>query len=162
MSRSGLGGPTPLHTLLDHLPHGEAVFAELSFLQVLAGRQLEIVLVSRRRRGRIQGLLGAWGCRCIHERESGPALERLRLRHADAVLVALTAPERDTLARSIADLDRPRRGPWPRLIALVAGRRDAEAARRAGYHEVLVEPVSETELQGVLLGLAADVGEVER
>jgi hypothetical protein len=94
------------------------VYAELSFLRMLAGRELEVVLVSSRRRGRVQGLLGAWGCRCVHERECGPALERLRAGAPDAVLAALPAPELESLARSIAALDRPRRGPWPRLLAL--------------------------------------------
>jgi hypothetical protein len=55
----------------------------------------------------------------------------------------------------------PGLAPYGRSATLAADDRAAEAARRCGYHEVLAEPLSTTELQGVLLGLAADVGEVE-
>ena len=139
--------------------NGTDPLPELPSLGGLAGRRLSILLLTRRRRRRIEGLLAAYGCWYRHLRESAPALEFVDGERPDALIVDLPRSDRDAVAAKIGA--RGSGAPSPRLIALVSDRSQAEAARRAGYAETLIEPLSLAELQGALLGLAADVADAE-
>lgn len=130
---------------------------DFPFLGCLAGRRLSVLLVTRRPRGRLEGLLAACGCQYRHVRESARAVELLRDEPPDAVIVDLQPAQRDALAIGISAPKH--QGRVPCLIAIVSDCGEAEAARRAGYVETLAEPLSLVELQGVLLGLAADVAD---
>ena len=73
------------------------------------------------------------------------------------MIVELPRRERDAVAAALCAP--PGEARRPCLIALVSDCLDAEAARRAGYDETIAQPLSLVELQGVLLGLAADVAD---